>query len=122
MASLAIKAAYLELVPAFDGALVVKTLGREDADAVLDIDQWAFAFDPQSLDPEPVLAHAVAWLDCAVTAMNIDGKSNCELTLWDPLSDADFPVGKASTSGKIGVKVGSVAELVQKLKVEAGVL
>lgn len=38
----------------------IARLGREDADAVLDIDQWAFAFDPQSLDPEPVLAE-IEW-------------------------------------------------------------
>lgn len=47
-------------------------------------------------------------IDCAVTALNIDNKSNCELTLWDPLSEQNFAVGKASTSGKLGVKVGSV--------------
>jgi ATP-dependent DNA ligase len=47
-------------------------------------------------------------LDAAITALNIDDKSNCELSVWDPLSERFFPVGKASTSGKGRVKIGTV--------------
>jgi ATP-dependent DNA ligase len=60
----------------------------------------------------------VSTLDAYVSRLNIDNKSNCALSLYDPLSDTEFEVGKASTAGKF-VKVGSVVE-VRFLKFTAG--
>lgn len=37
-----------------DGALVVRTVTIDNADAYLELDQWAFAFDHTELDVEPV--------------------------------------------------------------------
>lgn len=49
-------------------------------------------------------------ISCIVTGLNIDGKSNCSLGLWDPLSESMFDVGKASTAGK-RVTINSVVEV-----------
>ena len=61
----------------------------------------------------------VSDIDVYVTALAIDDKSNCELSIWDPLSDTEFKVGKASTSGK-SVKLGDVVTVRFLKLTEAG--
>ncbi len=52
----------------------------------------------------------VSDLDAVVTKLNIDSKSNCELSLRDPVSGTWFEVGKASTLGKM-IKKGDVVQV-----------
>lgn len=53
----------------------------------------------------------VSDIDCHVTAVGIDDKSNCELSVYDPISDQHFAVGKASTNGKGRIAVGNVVRV-----------
>lgn len=56
-------------------------------------------------------------IDCVVSALRIDDKSNCELSVQDSMGNT-FPIGKASTAGK-RVQVNSVVT-VRFLKLTEG--
>lgn len=50
-------------------------------------------------------------LDAVVTGLNLEGKSNAELSVFDPLTEKYFVVGKASTSGKGKIQLGDVVQV-----------